>query len=572
MVEKGQAAPVDTQVTLSQDQLLSACTHAICYQSIIKKILVKRGILPLEVVDTQSPTVTGRLALFLANWQRVTQDCWVLNTIQGYKIEFLSEPIGRPPPQRGAALTSSEQSLLQEEVQKLQSKGAIVELAPRETDRGFYSSLFLVPKKDGGMRPVINLKSLNEFVAPQHFKMEGLHTLRDLLRRNDWMTKLDAYFMIPIQSSSRQALRFSTQDRLYQFTCLPFGLSCAPWVFTKTLKPALTLLRELGVRLVAYIDDILVLAETEEMARDHTEGLTYLLENLGFIIHPEKKVTTPTQEIEFLGMVVDSRTMELRLPGHKIKKLRQEATKIIKDQTATPTGRDVSRLQGKFNSVSQAVPPGPLFCRALQRDLASALGINEQCYDAPCPLSQDAIEELIWWQEQLTVWNGKSLILRQPDIQIESDASLIGWGATAQGLRTGGPWSREEKTLHINCLELLAATLAVKTFLKSQENKRVLLQSNCSSLYQQSGRDSLRPGGKEGEGLVDVVPREKHSLDSTASTGEGERHSGLRIQSNERPLGLDAEPVNFSTDQNPIPLSRGGSLCDEIDPPATSFL
>ena len=90
------------------------------------------------------------------------------------------------------------------------------------------------------------------------------------------MTKLDlkdVFFMIPIHSSSRPALRFSVQNHLYQLTCLPFGLSCAPWVFTKTLKPALTLLRELGVTLVAYIDDILVMVETEEKSRDHTEGL-----------------------------------------------------------------------------------------------------------------------------------------------------------------------------------------------------------------------------------------------------------------------------------------------------------
>ena len=65
--------------------------------------------------------------------------------------------------------------------------------------------------------------------------------------------------------------------------------------------------------------------------------------------------------------------------------------------------------------------------------------------------------------------------MRQPDIQIESNTSLKGWGASAHGSQTGGPWSREERTLHINCLELLAATLAVKTFLKSQINKRVLL-------------------------------------------------------------------------------------------------
>ena len=116
-----------------------------------------------------------------------------------------------------------------------------------------------------------------------------------------------AYFMIPIQQQDWQFLRFSTEGLDYQFTCLPFSLSCAPWVFTKTLKPVLTLLRELGMRLVAYIDNILVLAETVERAKVHTEALIYLLENLGYIVHPVKTVTHPSQEIEFLEMVVDSR-------------------------------------------------------------------------------------------------------------------------------------------------------------------------------------------------------------------------------------------------------------------------
>ena len=48
-----------------------------------------------------------------------------------------------------------------------------------------------------------------------------------------------------------------------------------------TLKPVTTLLRELGVRLVIYIDDILVVAESPELLNEHTEGLVYLLENLG---------------------------------------------------------------------------------------------------------------------------------------------------------------------------------------------------------------------------------------------------------------------------------------------------
>ena len=117
---------------------------------------MKRGILPLEVVNT--PAIAGRLALYLKNWQSVTQDHWVLNAVQGYRIEFLSEPFQRSCPRAGVT-SPSEQSLIIEEVQKLQSKGAVAELALKGADRGFYLSLFLVPKKDGGKRPVINLNA-----------------------------------------------------------------------------------------------------------------------------------------------------------------------------------------------------------------------------------------------------------------------------------------------------------------------------------------------------------------------------------------------------------------------------
>ena len=55
---------------------------------------------------------------------------------------------------------------------------------------------------------------------------------------------------------------------------------------------------------------------------------------------------------------------------------------------------------------------------------------------------------------------------REIDLVIDSDASLEGWGACCSMQRTGGPWSQQECLMHINCLELLAATLATKTFAK----------------------------------------------------------------------------------------------------------
>jgi len=61
------------------------------------------------------------------------------------------------------------------EVLELVIKGAIVET--QQLPHSFVSQLFLVEKKDGGQRPVINLKYLNQFVKTEHFKMEGLPDL-----------------------------------------------------------------------------------------------------------------------------------------------------------------------------------------------------------------------------------------------------------------------------------------------------------------------------------------------------------------------------------------------------------
>lgn len=200
-----------------------------------------------------------------------------------------------------------------------------------ELHEGFVSNIFLVPKKDGGQRPVVNLKALNQFVQTDHFKMEGLQTVKQLVRPGNWPTKVDlkdVYFSIPIHLRQTRFLHFQFQRTIYEFRCLLFGLSLAPLVFTKTSKPVVALLRELGVRCVIRIDNMLVMAESSVMSGDHTAGVLFLLEALGLTVNYKKSVTESTQELEYLGVTINTVSMELRLPGEKLNKICQEAGKI----------------------------------------------------------------------------------------------------------------------------------------------------------------------------------------------------------------------------------------------------
>lgn len=214
-----------------------------------------------------------------------------------------------------------------------------------------------MPKKHGSQRPVINLKDLNNFVSTEHFKMEGIHVLRDLPKVGDWMAKVDhkdGYFMIPMHEEDRAFLKFSFKKNTYQFRCLPFGLACAPWVFTKILKPLTAQLRQLGMRMIIYIDDIPILAESKERAQDHVMGLLYLLQNLGFEVSKPKCVLDPVQVIDFLGFMFDSVQQELSLPAGKVKKIRAETRHILEGSQVT-----ARKLSGsnQGNSPGSAVLP-----------------------------------------------------------------------------------------------------------------------------------------------------------------------------------------------------------------------
>ena len=123
------------------------------------------------------------------------------------------------------------------EVQELLRKGAITPAQVSEDQ--FVSNIFLRPKRDKRFHLILNLKKLNQFIPYSHFKMEGLKQLKDLLRQNDLIVKIDlkdAYFSIPLHPATQKYVRFQWKGNLHHFLYLCFGLRPAPRIFTKFKK------------------------------------------------------------------------------------------------------------------------------------------------------------------------------------------------------------------------------------------------------------------------------------------------------------------------------------------------
>lgn len=139
-------------------------------------------------------------------------------------------------------LSIKRKKLYSESIKSLLNVGAIKKV--KKCKGQFISSYFLRKKANGIYRLILNLQKLNKFITPPHFKLEDTRTVKNLISKNCYLSTLDlkdAYFLISITKSHRKYLRFQFQNKIYAFQCFPFGLSTAPFVFIKILKPVLTL-------------------------------------------------------------------------------------------------------------------------------------------------------------------------------------------------------------------------------------------------------------------------------------------------------------------------------------------
>ena len=408
--------------------------------------------------------IGGRLTFFIENWRKITSDPFILNMVNGHRIGFEIVPPKKdfPPMKFNGKYLSQIQKLLSDKV------------IEKTSELGYVSPIFFKEKNDGSFRLILNLHDLNCYIPYEHFKMEQISNAFKLVQKGDFFIKIDlkqAYDSVPIHPQSRNFLQFLFNNERYRFRGWPNGLSEAPRLFTKLLKPLLSFCRKLAFRMVCYLDDILVMDQNISKLKEQGSILIQLLMALGFVININKSILVPSTQIEFLGFTINSKNMRIYLTQKRLEDLIKACKELIELQK--PSAREVASVVGKMQAASPAVLPANLYLRQLQRQVIAISRFGN--WEGTLTLNQESLTELHWWIHNAHQWNGSPIIPPKPSVFLETDASGTGWGAATPTATAQGPWTNVEKSYSINRLELLAALNGLMALCKSIENQTVLI-------------------------------------------------------------------------------------------------
>ncbi|XP_072219103.1 uncharacterized protein [Leuresthes tenuis] len=413
-----------------------------------------------------------------------TTDTWVISTIsKGYTLQFRR----RPPTFCGIRMSvvkdSAKSLALSRELEILLDKDAIEPIKWHTRLNGFYSVYFLIPKKDGGFRPILDLRGLNRFLKVRPFRMLRMADVLQSVALGAWFVLIDlkdSYFHVPIAPHHRQFLRFAFQGQAYQFKVMPFGLSLAPRIFSRCVAAALAPIQARGLTILPYLDDWLIVSPTAEQAVRDTAWLLGHVNRLGITVNYSKSRLTPSQKVNYLDMTLDSLSMRAFLSQKRVENIMQ----LI---GCFQTGRVFTyglflRLLGMLMAASMVIPLGLLSLRPLQiwvntlhldpkRHRGRNVRVSSLCCKALSP-----------WRRRGYLARGVPLgVIPARREVVETDASLSGWGAIWQHRTIKGRWSPQHRWEHINVLELRKIYLALQHFIPVLKGRHVLVRTDSTS-------------------------------------------------------------------------------------------
>lgn len=332
------------------------------------------------------------------------------------------------------------------------------------------SPLGAIPKPDSGVRLIHDCSrpvgySVNSYVkVNEKFKFQSVDDAAAMVGPGAFMAKVDlksAYRSVKISPHSQLATglkwRVEGKDRYFVDTRLPFGAKLAPSIFHRLSTAVQRIMKRKGfINIVAYLDDFFICYPTFNECAEALRVLISLVRKLGFMVN-WNKVVDPCHHITFLGIDIDSRTMQLELSPEKLEGINIEVNKFVKRKRASK--RQLQVLIGKLNWCAAVVRGGRVFLRRLIDAIKPLKDQNHKIR-----FSDNMRADIFWWKHFLLTFNGKTLLLDSRKVAaVYTDACTEGGGGHWGDWWFHVNWCLDSPTFkdcHINVKEVLAVLWA----------------------------------------------------------------------------------------------------------------
>lgn len=363
------------------------------------------------------------------------------------------------------------------------------------------SPIGIVPKKEiGEFRLIHHLSypdgaSINDFIPDElcsvsYTTIDDAVQLIKALGRNCLLAKTDvasAFRILPVHPADHELLGIQFRGSFYYDRCLPMGCSISCSIF-ETFSTALQWIacKRFGVQNMLHIlDDFLFLGPPSSPICEHSlQQFVSMCDVLGVPIKAEK-TEGPSTRIVFLGIELDSHSMEARLPDEKVEKIRNAVHSAKRRKKMTL--RELQSLIGLLNFACCVVVPGRAFLRRL---INLTKGVSKPHFRIR--LNSQSRLDLSAWCEFIDNFNGKSMFIDEVwqnshKLNLFTDAAgKLGYGAVFGRKWFYGSWDDIDlqQDYSITFKELFPIVVAVETWGPNLANQSILFYSDNMAVVQ----------------------------------------------------------------------------------------
>jgi hypothetical protein len=246
--------------------------------------------------------------------------------------------------------------------------------------------------------------------------------------------------------------------------------------------------RSKGIQCFVYLDDILLLGNSQHQVQQQLRVMVTTLVEAGFHINVGKSVLEPCQMVQHLGFCLNLKEGKLQVSSSKVKNIRKELGKLV--LTKTMSCRKMAAILGVVRSCLVAVP----FLRAFTDQMVSFVNHQQlHGWDIKLPIPENLRQQILEVKDLLQTWQGRPFV-SPSQREIHSDSSTLAWaGLDINTKRFVHDFWREDQFLHINLKELKAAIASVKSLSLPGEDILLSVDNLVAYSYLAKGGGRLPP-------------------------------------------------------------------------------